>query len=292
MSPPKVIQFPHAAKIYGTDTNIIAEVIVITPTDAAAWLKCNQNNRQVRKNHVMFLAREILEGNWQVNGQPIVIADDEQVLDGQHRLMAIIEAGKPIQSLVVYGITPEAFRTIDTGAVRTGADALTMHFHEVPQAIIRSLATAVQWCEKMERGLIRGGGRQIKLSNTDVIDYVKKHRSMIQCAETLQGYPHEARPLSLGMGVALYELFTRKHGEQADKFMRGLYTGEELQRTDPEYLLRVAFIREADRVSKFPLSIRMRMVIKGWNWRRRGNTTANARNIAITANDDQKIRIY
>lgn len=291
MGAPKVVRFPNAAKIYGTDTNIIAEVITVSPTDAAAWLSCNQNNRPVRKNHVMFLAREIVEGNWQVNGQAIVIADDEQVLDGQHRLMAIIEAGKAIQTLVVYGITPEAFRTIDTGAVRTGADALTMHFHEVPQVLIKAISTAVQWCEKLERGVLHGSGR-MKLSNTDVIDYVKKHQSLIQCAETMQGYPSEARPLSLGMGVALFEMFARKHAEQAEKFMRALYTGEELTRTDPEYLLRAAFIRDVERVSKFPLAIRMRMVIKGWNWRRRGNTVANPRTIAINANDDQKIRIF
>ena len=291
MMAPKIVQFPHAAKIYGTDTNIIAEVISVTPTDAAAWLKCNQNNRPVRKNHVMFLAREILEGNWQVNGQAIVIADDEQILDGQHRLLAVIEAGKAIQTLVVYGITPEAFRTIDTGAVRTGADALSLYFHDVPQGLIKAVATGVQWCEKLERGILHGSGRA-KLSNTDVIEYVKKHRSLIQCAETLQGYPPEARPLSLGMGVALYEVFSRKHGEQADAFMRGFYTGEELTRTDPEYLLRAAFIRDAERVSKFPLAIRMRMVIKGWNWRRRGNSVANPRTIAINANDDQKIKIY
>jgi hypothetical protein len=289
---PKVIHFPNAAKIFGSDRNIIAEVITITPSDAAAWLKCNKNNRPVRKNHVAFLAREILEGNWQVNGQAIVIADDEQILDGQHRLLAVIEAGKNIQTLVVYGITPEAFRTIDTGAVRTGADALTLHFQEVPQYLIKSISTAVQWCEKMERGNIRGGGRVMKLSNTDVIDYVKKHMTLIQCAETLQGYPQEARPLSLGMGVALYEMFQRKHTEQADTFLRGLYTGENLERTDPEYLLRNAFIRDAERVAKFPLAIRMRMVIKGWNWRRRGNTTASRQTIAINANDDQKIRIY
>src|SRR5882724_10236142 len=111
---PKIIQFPHAAKIYGTDRNIIAEVITITPRDATEWLRCNKNNGPLRKRHGEFLARFITSGNWQVNGKAIVIADDAQVLDGQHRLFAIIDAGKPIQSLVVYGINPEAFSTIDT----------------------------------------------------------------------------------------------------------------------------------------------------------------------------------
>ncbi len=289
MTGPKIIQFPHAAKIYGTDKNIVAEVMTITPRDATEWLRCNKNNRPLRKRHVTFLANEILSGNWQVNGQAIVIADDEQVLDGQHRLFAIIEAGKSIQSLVVYGISPEAFRTIDTGAVRTGADALSLHFQDRLKYQIDAVATAVQWCARIERGVMRGKDR---LSNTDIIEYVKAHPSLFECAETLTGYPHEARPMSLGSGTALYEMFSRKHEEQASAFMRGLYTGEELTRTDPEYILRAAFIRDAERVSKFPLSIRMRMVIKGWNWRRRGNTVASRNTMVCQPNDDQKIKVY
>jgi hypothetical protein len=87
-------------------------------------------------------------------------------------------------------------------------------------------------------------------------------------------------------------MFQRKHGNQADAFMRRLYTGEELVRTDPEYILRAVFIRDAEKVAKYPITIRMRMVIKGWNWLRRGNTEANRNVVQIMANDDQKIRIF
>lgn len=290
MATPKIIQFPHATKIYGSDKNIVAEVLTITPRDATEWLRCNKNNRPVRKRHVEFLAGEITAGNWQINGQAIVIAEDEQVLDGQHRLFAIIEAGKPIQSLVVYGITPEAFRTIDTGAVRTGADALALHFHEYTRHTINAVSTAVQWCSRLERFVIHGRGS--KISNTDIIEYVKDHPTLLQCAETLNSFPLDARPISLGCGTALYEMFSRKHQEQATIFMRRFFTGEELARTDPEYLLRAAFIRDAERVRKLPLDVRMRMAIKGWNWRRRGNTTASRNVIVCQPNDDQKIRIY
>jgi hypothetical protein len=289
MADPKIIQFPHAAKIYGGDRNIIAEVMTITPRDATEWLRCNRNNRPVRKRHVEFLAQEILDGNWQVNGQPIVIAEDEQVLDGQHRLFAIVEAGKSIKSMVVYGISPDAFKTIDTGAVRTGADALFLYFPQVQHYIVKACATAAQWCSRMDRKAI-GHGR---LSNTAVIEYVKEHLSMLQCAETLQGYPHEARPLSLGCGVALYEMFQRKNQDDASRFMRRLYTGEDIIRSDPEYILRAAFIRDAAQVAKYPLAIRMRMVIKGWNWSRRKQEAPATRNtVTVQPSDDQKIVIY
>jgi hypothetical protein len=286
---PKIIKFPNPAKIYGTDQNIVAEVMTITPSDATAWLRCNKNNRPLRKRHIEFLASEITNGNWQINGQAIVIADDEQILDGQHRLFAIIEAGKPIKSMVVYGITPDAFKTIDTGAVRTGADALCLYFKDVPNYIVKAAATAVQWCNRLERGQIHYAE---KLSNTDVIEYVNHHRSLLQCAETLASYPTEARPLSLGPGTALYEMFQRKNHEQAENFMRRFYTGEGLTRSDGEYILRAAFMKDSEKVAKYPQAIRVRMIIKGWNWYRRGNNTATRQVVSVTPADEQKIRIY
>jgi hypothetical protein len=287
--PNNIIQFPNGAKISGSDLAIVAEVMTITPNDAAKWLQCNKTNRPLRKSHVTFLASEIENGNWQLNGQAIVIADNEEVLDGQHRLHAIIEAGIAIQSLVIYGITPEAFRTIDTGIVRTGADALFLYFTEVNNSVVKAAATATQWCHRLERQMI---AKHTKLSNTDVIDYVKEHPGLLHCAETLFSYPKDARPLSVGCGTALYEMFNRKNAEAATKFMRRLYTGEDLVRTDAEWQLRTAFVRDAQRTSKFPQAIRMRMVIKGWNWLRRGNAEASANTIAIQANDDPKIRIF
>lgn len=284
----RVVKFDNVAEIWANNKNVVAEVITITPADATNWLACNTNNRPIRRRHVDFLAREILEGNWQVNGQAIIIAEDERVLDGQHRLLAIIESGKSIQSLVVYGIAEEAFKTIDTGAVRSGSDALHMHFKETASYALKAVATAVNWCHRLERGL----GKAVRVSNTDQIEYVRKHPSMLVHAETLQGYPHEAKPLSIGMGTALYEMFSRKHQAEADHFMKGLYTGEELIKTDPEYLLRAALIRDAQRIAKYPPDVRMRMIIKGWNWRRRGNTEATRQTIAVHGDDDPKVRIF
>lgn len=285
-----IVQLQNAARLYGCDREIVAEVVTITPQHATTWLRANNNNRPVRRKHIGFLASEIINGNWQVNGQAIVISENEQVLDGQHRLMAVIESGMPIQSLVVYGISPEAFRTIDTGAVRTGADALFLHFPDLTHGTVKCVSTAVQWCVRYEEDVLNPG-RKRKVSNTDTIEYVKKHPSLIQCAETLQGYPHEARPLSLGPGTALFELFARKLAPLAQDFMQRLYTGEGICRDDPEWHLRHAFIRDAQRTAKLPVAIKMKMVVKGWNWRRRAMPTASHQVITVQPSDTPHIRI-
>lgn len=287
-----IIQLKHAAKLHGCD-NIIAEVVTITPAEATNWLRANEHNRPVRKNHVNFLAGEIKNGNWQLNGQAIVIADNEQVLDGQHRLLAIIESGTPIQSLVVYGITPEAFSTMDTGAVRSGSDALCLHFHDHPIGVVKAVATAVPWVKQLERGALRSGGSS-KISNTEIIRYAQEHESLFERAATLMHYPKDNRPLSVGIATALFEMFGRKNELQAGKFFQDLFTGENLERTDVEYVLRQQFQKDAQRITaKYPTSIKVRMTIKAWNWRRRGRgDEANVQVITVSPAEDTRLVIY
>jgi hypothetical protein len=289
MTSARIVDFKKAQRLYGSEHEIIAEVMQITPTDAAAWLKANCKNRPVRKRHVQSLADQMKAGQWQLNGQGIVISHDEQVLDGQHRLLAIIECGLTIPSLVIYGITPEAFKTIDTGAVRSGADALFLEIEDVNNGIIKAVAGAATYCMRLERGTLHS---HRTISNTDVIEYVKDHPSLIQCAEQLTEYPRDARPMTLSALSALYEMFGRKHQAQATTFIERFCTGENLQRTDPEFILRAAFMRNAERAAKLPLRARMRMVIKAWNWIRRGNTEASRAVIALMPNDDSRIRIF
>lgn len=285
-----IIELKNAARIHGCADDIVAEVVRITPAMATNWLRCNKNNRPVRKRHVVFLAQEILQNHWQVNGQAIVIAENENVLDGQHRLLAIIEAGQAIQSLVVYGIDEAAFATIDTGAVRSGSDALCLHFHDFSQSVVKAVATSVGWVRSLERGVCHHG--KLKISNTEIIEYAKAHMSLFAHAEQLQAYPKDNRPLSVGVGTALYEMFARKDEDRADAFMSSLYTGEDLTRDDVEWHIRQSFQKDAQRTtSKLPVPIKARMVIKGWNWRRRGMPTASYQTIQVSANDEQRVAI-
>jgi hypothetical protein len=276
----------HARQLYGTD--IVSEVATITPECATQWLRANKNNRPVRRRHVAFLASEILAGNWQLNGQAIVISEDEQVLDGQHRLMAIIESGRQIRTMVVYGVDKEAFKTIDTGAVRTGADALALEFPEASIGTMKAAATAVGWCKRLECGKL---AHSAKIGNTETIRYVTEHPSLVRCIEQVSAYPHEARPLSIACGAALLEVFSRRSSDLAEDFIHKLYTGENITRDDVEYLLRQALIRDAQSRSKLPGAARMRMACKAWNHRRRGIPGATARVIQLRPEDPAEVKI-
>ncbi len=281
------MKLQKAIEIAG-EPGIVIESVTVTPACAAEWLKANKHNRPVRRRHVEFLASEIENGNWQMNGQPLVISENEEILDGQHRLLAVIEAGLPIKTFVVYGISPKAFSTIDTGAPRTGVDALSLNHPGVPSNIIKAVSAAVTWCYKMEKHF---SGKITRISNTESLAYIDAHRSLWHCAEMLAGYPTDARPVSLAMGTASYEMFQRKHQEKAAEFMRRFFTGEQLGVSDPEYILRGLLARDSTRLTQYPAHVRMRMITKAWNCRRRGIEKANKQMIAINGQDPDKLVI-
>lgn len=277
-----VVNLKNAVRL---DPNIVAEVVKITPETASQWLKANSRNRPVRRRHVEFLAGEMTRGEWQVNGQAIVISDNEEVLDGQHRLMAIIESGETVRTLVVYGIKPDAFKTIDTGAARTGKDALALEYPDTTISMVQAIGVAVPWCMRLESGFLK---RRARISNTQTLEYVRKHETLWHCAEYVLSLPIDAAPLSRGCGTALYEVFQRKDEEKAETFIRALFTGELLSKVDPEYVLRQRLIRDAQRLSKYPQDIKMRMCVKAWNWRRRGMKDTPQQAIVVQPKDPEK----
>lgn len=94
----------------------------ITPALAEAYLQANTANRTMRTNHVYKLASDIKNGRWQINGSSIVFNGDGTLLDGQHRLAAIVHAGEPVDVLVVRGVAKSAMPTIDANISRKASD--------------------------------------------------------------------------------------------------------------------------------------------------------------------------
>ncbi len=96
----------------------------ITPRIASSYLELNHSNRPLRQAHIKSLAFDMINGDWQLTHQGIAFDTTGRLIDGQHRLHAIIEAGVPIQILVTRGCSASSFSIIDRGANRRPSDIL------------------------------------------------------------------------------------------------------------------------------------------------------------------------
>lgn len=84
------------------------EVFDISPEMAQLWLDTRTKNRRIRNGHVRELAAEMKAGRWDITHQGIAFDSNGFLVDGQHRLSAIVMAGVTVTMLVSHyeGIVP------------------------------------------------------------------------------------------------------------------------------------------------------------------------------------------
>lgn len=99
----------------------------VTPAKARDWLSNNNhNNRPIRTAHVENLARMMGAGDWTITHQGIAFDVTGRLVDGQHRLHAIVMSNKPIEMYVARDLPEGSYRNIDGGAQRLTSDRIRL----------------------------------------------------------------------------------------------------------------------------------------------------------------------
>ncbi|AUR91844.1 hypothetical protein NVP1165O_44 [Vibrio phage 1.165.O._10N.261.51.B7] len=109
--------------------------IKITPEMAKEILKKNIKNRKLNKSHVSRLASEMLSGNWSYTGDAIKVSTDDVLVDGQHRLEAIIVSGVSVDIELITGVSSDSFSKIDSGLKRTAGQVVQMSGMKNPNCV-------------------------------------------------------------------------------------------------------------------------------------------------------------
>lgn len=96
---------------------------IITPAIAAAYLALNTKNRPLRTGVVRALARAMERGEWVLSPQGIALSSEGWLVDGQHRLSAVVLSNQTVPMTVFSNVPPDVFAVYDRGISRTLADA-------------------------------------------------------------------------------------------------------------------------------------------------------------------------
>lgn len=215
-----------------------SSVRTITPQVAKKWLeKCNgEFQRPLRLTYVETIARAMRDGQWANNGETIVFSDTGKLLDGQHRLSAVVMAGVNIMATVSTGVLEKDFDTIDSGLTRTMSDVLKIR----GESDYSDLAAALRRLYNFER---------TKGANTERSDAPPTKRDL---EDTLQKHPGIRESVKLARSnramvapsivAPLHYLFSKHDKKLAEEFVVAFATGENLSRKDPVYKLREKII--------------------------------------------------
>lgn len=190
------------------------ETILLTPAKAAELLKRNTNNRNVKKERVLMYAHEIANDNWTLNGESIKISSNGEVLDGQHRIMAVIKANKPIKTVFISDLQKEVITTIDTGVGRSGGDVLSIngvkHSNNISAGITKFHSL------KLGRRDIRSNNKiRSKCSNTDILKEYNINPEYWQRLHNVSVayYRKWFRIITISDTIAYYSFFNTKYSE-------------------------------------------------------------------------------
>jgi hypothetical protein len=237
------------------------EVRKITPDEARLIMGTNHNNRKVRRAVVEKYVRDMENGAWALNGEAIKISATGDLLDGQHRLLACIEADIPFETVFISGVPSDAQVAMDTGARRTFSDILRWK----GESNVSSLATAVEsalcWDES---GTPAHRGKQH--SNAERLAWLEANPDI---RYAVRGWmPLACKPLRFPMsaGAPFLLRITRIDSDDAAEFVRLLKTGDGLAEKDPIARLRHWLLNAAGSKGKYAREEYAAVGVKAWNF--------------------------
>lgn len=124
--------------------------IDVTPAIAEKWLNNNFRNRPLREDTVKAYARDMINGVWVPTHQGIAFNDRDELIDGQHRLRAIVLSGCTARMMVTFGLPSQidgkemtTMDAVDRGATRSVADQLTIQHGFKNGSITASICAAI-----------------------------------------------------------------------------------------------------------------------------------------------------
>jgi hypothetical protein len=94
----------------------------ITPKRSEQYLDMYGGNRAIRQSNVDRFVALIRNGKFRTTHQGLAFHEAGHLVDGQHRLWAIIEAQKAVEMWVARGLTDEDVLAIDCGTTRDMKD--------------------------------------------------------------------------------------------------------------------------------------------------------------------------
>jgi hypothetical protein len=236
---------------------------LITPSRAKELLEGNINNRRVKTEVVIRYANDILAGRWkQDTAEFIKISNSGIVLDGQHRLYAIIKANTHVFMDICYGVEESVSDVLDTGCVRNATDVFKLN----GIANDSSIPSIMQTYYLINNGHFTSGQKNMRLTNAQLLEKYYENDKLWQdvCKKSHNWYLSFAKILAKSFIGGFYSVFKEIDPDLAEKFMDELCSGINVS-NGTMLLLRNTFMKDKMSHKKINNTLKTIFMIKAWN---------------------------
>ena len=264
---PNSLSLPKSQKV-------LTEVVKYTPELALGLLESCERNRYLSPITVRRYVAAMERGHWRCdNGEAIKLDPQGNLVDGQHRLQAVVVYGKPVRMLTTFNVHPEAFATIDCGKTRRGADICSI----LGVRYYATVSAALMLCYRHELGDVTSA----RVPDNDEYEGLLVRWPEVEDAagelSALRGRSATSTMFPQSPAVYLYMRFARIDVAQASSFWSGVYIGSDLTKSDPVFKVRDVLLKDLLQQKRMDRTHQMALAIKAWNARRRGVTLRSIR---------------
>ena len=235
----------------------------ITPDMCLEWLELNENNRPLKTHSINAFTRDMSTGRWVMNGESLKFDRHNNVLDGQHRMWACVEAGKPFTTMVIRGLPRAVFDTLDTGEKRAASDILAMN----GEVNIHATSAALKYIGRYLNGSMMNIQR---FTNKEIESILKYHPNIREFVKIATTPSLRVRWCSGSVVATCWYLAHQINAEQAKNFFESFLLGTNLLPGSPILVLRNKLIDiKSNPLQKLKPEHRIQLIIVAWNlWRK------------------------
>lgn len=235
------------------------EIVRVDPETASRWLAHPFNRqRRVTESRMKTYSRAMTEGRWlSPTLDPIAFTPSGELLNGQHRLRAVIDAGVTVEMLVAFDVDPGMFAVIDTPLGRRAAQ-----FVRTPSAAhVTTTARHVLWYQERWPTVPRGGS-SLSFDNDVLLAFIDAHEDELVRAVRDNEGPRSNAGIPHNSGATVLYIAREMGADEARvaAWVEGLSTGADLAANDPRLLLRNRMLTDPharrDRGEAWQLTVR------------------------------------
>ena len=251
-----------------TTTDVTTKEELWTPTKAKALLSKGGINRRLNTNTVDRYAAAMADGKWSMNGETIKISRAGKLLDGQHRLHAVIESGEKVELLTVRGLLPKTQETIDDGFKRSLAHVLDIKGEKHTTTLSFTLSLIDRWDKNQLHQVRSRSGHGPR--RDECVSMLKKHPQIRDYVAHTFTHQFKTALGSAGLFAFCWYVCSRnkKHKDLADMFFEQFAQGTAMGSEDPVYHLRERILRAKltdDPRFKLDTLQKLNLIAAAWN---------------------------
>ena len=241
-------------------------VIRVGPSIAHEWLDYNEGNRNVNHSYVRRYAEMMQNGKWMLSPDAIAFDTKGRLINGQHRLLAVIKSGTSHEFYVVRGLQSEVFDRTDTGRPRNAGQILDIAGYEN----YRQLAAVIRLVMAFERFHHSEGYNDWHYScePSQALEFARYHGEALQDSanKAMKAYrdgSRLARPAVLGF---IHYAMRFRDENKAWSFVYGVSTGLGVGSVnDARHRFRDRLIKEKSATTTLGRQMEMALISKSVN---------------------------